>query len=152
VRNEGVAEKPRRRRTYFLTDEERRITSNGPALIAPSGERKELPLAAYEALDHVLEALRAGMGVTVTPTPPLLSLSEASELLQMSVETLREHIAEGRLPVQHDDGAWLIALTDLLAFSNDLRGRRKELLDEMTHDGQQARADEATARIPPPMR
>jgi hypothetical protein len=103
-------------------------------------------------LDHVLEALRAGMGVTVTPTPPLLSLSEASELLQMSVETLREHIAEGRLPVQDDDGAWLIALPDLLAFSKDLRRRRKELLDEMTHDGQQARADEATARIPPPMR
>jgi len=147
-----MAQKPRRRRTYFLIDEERRITSNGPALIAPSGERNELPVAAYEALDHVLEALRAGMGVTVTPIPPLLSLSEASEVLQVSVETLREHIAEGRLPIQDDNGAWLITLTDLLAFSHELRGRRKELLDEMTQDGQQAGADEATARIPPPMR
>jgi hypothetical protein len=32
-------------------------------------------------------------------------------------------------------------LTDLLAFSHELRGRRKELLDEMTQDGQQAGAD-----------
>jgi hypothetical protein len=147
-----MPQKPRRRRTYFLTGDDRRITTNGPALTAPSGERKELPVAAYEALDHVLEALRAGMGVTVTPIPPLLSLSEASEVLQVSVETLREHIAAGRLSVQEDNGAWLITLTDLLAFSDELRGRRRELLDEMTQDGQQAGADEATARIPPPMR
>jgi predicted site-specific integrase-resolvase len=42
----------------------------------------------------------------VTPTFPLLSLREASEVLQVSVETLGEHIAKGRLPVQDDSGAW----------------------------------------------
>ena len=92
------------------------------------------------------------MGVTVTPTLPLLSLGEASQVLQVSVDTLRAHISEGRLPVQDDDGARLITLADLLAYSNELRGRRKELLDEMTRNGQQPGADEATARIPPSMR
>nr|MEA2798729.1 hypothetical protein [Phenylobacterium sp.] len=43
-------------------------------------------------------------------------------------------------PARSDLGG-LITLTDLLAFSHELRGRRKELLDEMTQDGQQAGAD-----------
>jgi hypothetical protein len=57
-----MAQKPPRRRTYCLTDEERRITPNGPALIAPRGERKELPMAAYEALDHVLRSIASTDG------------------------------------------------------------------------------------------
>jgi hypothetical protein len=53
---------PGARRTYFLTDDERIVRPDGPALVGPDGRRLDLPPRAFEALNHVLQALREGLG------------------------------------------------------------------------------------------
>ncbi len=143
---------PRRRHTYFLTDDERTVTPGGPALVGPDGQRLEVPAKVYDALRHVAQAMYDGLGVTVDPAEPLLSVGEASDVIRMPVAALREYIEDGTLPVQDKDGAWHIALPDLLAFDDWFRRRRREVLSEMAQNAQDWGLDEATNRIPPPMR
>lgn len=143
---------PQQRHTYYLSEDERILQPDGPALVGPDGERLELPIKAYEALQHVAQALYRGMGVTVDPRNKVLSFAEASDVLQLPVETLRAYSDEGRLPFHDADEVRGILLTDLLAFQEWFRRQRREWLDQMSQEAHESGEADSTAGIPPPMR
>ena len=134
---------PSERQTYFLTEDHRMIQADGPALVTPEGERIELPVAAFEALAHVLEALRGGLGVTVAPQPTVLSFAEAADVVDLPVETLREAADEGRLALREVDGLPSIILVDLLAYQQKFVAERNETLAEMAREAEESGIAEA---------
>jgi hypothetical protein len=143
---------PRARRTYFLTEDERIVRPDGPALVGPDGRRLDLPPRAFEALNHVLQALREGLGVTIDPHQTALSFAEAADVVDLPVETLREAADEGKLTLREVDGPPSIVLVDLLAYEQQFLAERKAILAEMAQEAQESGIAEATAGLPPEMR
>jgi hypothetical protein len=143
---------PRARRTYFLTEDERIVRPNGPALVGPGGRRLDLPPRAFEALNHVLQALREGLGVTIDPHQTVLSFAEAADVVDLPVETLREAADEGKLTLGEVDGLPSIVLVDLLAYEQQFLAERKAILAEMAQEAQESGIAEATAGLPPELR
>jgi hypothetical protein len=141
-----------RRQTYNLSPAERTIRHDGAALITPDGRRIDLPDKAYEALKHATDALLEGFGVTIAPVPQLLSFSEASSVVEMSIETLRSAAEDGSLVTQEHEGVRRIALSDLLLFDQDNRKQQLDWINAMGQEAHESGEYGATAQPPPPMR
>jgi hypothetical protein len=82
-------------RIYLLSDDERQVTPTGPAVIDADGVRQELPPLVFNAVQHVIEAMRAGMAVKVSPLRHELPIDEAARAIGMRPDMLRKCVAEG---------------------------------------------------------
>lgn len=82
-------------RIYLLDDDDRQVVAGGPALIGPDGVREEIPPLAYEAVQHVLAAMRAGSGVKISPLRPELPIDEAADAIGIRRDDLRKHVGAG---------------------------------------------------------
>lgn len=59
----------------------------------------ELPQEVYEVLLHVVDAMRKGLSVTVSPTSQVLTTQQAADLLGISRPTLIKALDDGQLPI-----------------------------------------------------
>jgi hypothetical protein len=118
-------------RIYLLDPDERQTSAGGPALISPDGVREDMPALVYKAVQHVIEAMRAGMGVKVTPLRPELPIDEAADAIGMARDDLRAYVAEGAIPFRSTESVDWVRLDQLIAWDNRRREDRNAGIREM---------------------
>lgn len=125
-------------RIYLLDQQESGVVASGPAITGPDGTREEVPPLVFEAVRHVVEAMRAGMGVKVTPLRPELPVDEAAYAIGMDPMDFRSYVADGKIPFRSSDYVDWVRLADVLEFDRRLSEQRhkavQELLDEPWDD------------------
>ncbi|HUZ24079.1 MAG TPA: helix-turn-helix domain-containing protein [Streptosporangiaceae bacterium] len=135
----------------FLAALERKgivVPAPQPALVGPDGTRLEVPHRIFEALVQVATAMAHGQGVTVIPQNALLTTQEAADLLGISRPTLVRLLAGGEMPYEQRGRHRRIMLSDLLAYQRKMRQDRRDSLDRMAREGQEAGLYEATSGPP----
>lgn len=125
-------------RIYLLEPGEGVISPGGPAVVGPDGVREDLPPLVYKAVQHVIEAMRAGQAVKVTPLRPELPVDEAAHAIEIRSDLFRKYVADGAIPFRSDDYVDWVRLADVIAFDRERSRRRSEgvqkLLDEEPWD------------------
>ncbi|TCC23402.1 hypothetical protein [Kribbella speibonae] len=123
-------------RIYLLDEDDRRIVPGGagPAVVGPDGTREEIPPAAYRALQHVIEAMRAGQAVKVVPLRTELPIDEAADAIATGRDELRKHVAQGDIPFRSSEYVDWVRLADVINWDIARRERRSAILDEMFAD------------------
>ena len=91
-----------------------------------AGERVPLPRDVYDMLVLVVEAMQAGMAVTIRPDHELVTTQQAADLLGVSRPTVVRLIEAGELPAKVVRRHRRIRLVDVLEFQ---RLRRERQLD-----------------------
>ncbi len=102
----------------------------------PDGRTVRIPKAAVDGLIEVLEAVAEGESATVVRTPREVSTQQAAEVLNVSRPTVVKLIDDGVLPSRKVGAHRRIALTDLLAYRDDMVARRRAVLDRMSRDAE----------------
>jgi hypothetical protein len=86
----------------------------------------------------VVEAMRAGMALEVSPLRHELPIDEAARAIGMAKDDLRVYVAEGAIPFRSTEYVDWVQLEDVLAFDRERRRKRSEgvqkLLDEEPWD------------------
>ena len=109
-----------------------------PALVDEKGQRMELPKPVYELLVKVAAAMQQGKVITLVPETQELTTQAAANLLGVSRPHVVKLIEEGKLP-SHKVGAHRrIQMKDLLAFQRVRDQARREALDELARQAQEA--------------
>lgn len=121
-----------------------------PALVGTDGRRHELPEPIFEALLQVATAMAKGRAVTVIPRNTLLTTQEAADLLSISRPTLVRLVEDGEIPFEMRGRHRRVQLADLLDYQHTMRRHRREALNRMAREGQEAGIYEATATPPGP--
>lgn len=81
-----------------------------------SGEQVELPAEVYRILHHVIDAMQAGLAVTVAPTSQTLTTQQAAELLGVSRPTVVKYLDNGEIAHTKVGSHRRVLLSDVLAF------------------------------------
>lgn len=84
-------------------------------------EPVELPEEVYLVLRRVVDAMRKGLSVTISPSSQTLTTQQAADLLGISRPTLIKALDGGKLPYTRSGTHRRLALTDVL----DYRERRR---------------------------
>jgi hypothetical protein len=121
-------------RIYLLDEDERQIAPGGPAVIGPDGAREEIPALAYEAVQHVLAAMRAGRGVKISPLRPELPIDQAADAMAVRRDVLRKHVAAGEIPFRSSEYVDWVRLADVINWDSERRRTRRAALDELLSD------------------
>lgn len=121
-------------RIYLLDEDERSVMPGGPAVVGPDGVREEIPPAVYLAVQHVLEAMRAGRAVKVVPLRPELPVDEAADAVAVGRDVLRKYVARGEIPFRSSEYVDWVRLADVVNWDIARRERRSAVLDEMFAD------------------
>ncbi|NIK60932.1 hypothetical protein [Kribbella shirazensis] len=121
-------------RIYLLEADERAVEPGGPAVIGPDGTREEIPPVVYQAVQHVLEAMRAGRAVKVVPLRTELPIDDAADAIAIGRDDLREYVAEGAIPFRSSEYVDWVQLADVIKWDIARRERRRAILDEMLAD------------------
>jgi hypothetical protein len=121
-------------RIYLLSDEERQVSPSGPAVVDADGVRQELPPLVFKAVQHVIEAMRAGMAVKISPLRQELPIDEAAHAIGMAKDELRAYVAEGAVPFRSTEYVDWVRLEDVIEFDRRRREHRRagvqQMLDE----------------------
>jgi hypothetical protein len=125
-------------RIYLLEDGERQVGPDGPAVVGPDGVRHDLPPAVFEAVWHVVEAMRADRAVKVVPVRTELPYQEAAAVAGIRPDVLRRYMDGGTIGFRstryHD---WVL-LAEVLAFQRGQADRESDgvrrLLNEQPDD------------------
>ena len=121
-------------RIYLLDSDERRVVPGGPAVIGADGTREDIPLQVFRAVQHVLEAMRDGQAVKVTPLRAELPIDEAADAIGMGRDDLRRFVAEGAIPFRSSQYVDWVRLADVIRWDNTRREERNAALDELMAD------------------
>jgi hypothetical protein len=105
---------PSQSEVFLLSEQQRRLVPDGPAIIDAQGNRHEVPPKVVEALLFVETAMREGFAVQVTVLRHELPLREAAAAIDMAEDELRSYVDAGEVP-----------------FKRRLKARQREILDQM---------------------
>ena len=105
----------------------------------------EIPDELYVVLRDVIEALAQGLAISVAPPNPMLTTQEAADLLNISRPTRVRLVADGEMPFHMRGRHRRVLLRDVLAYQERTRAARRQALDDMAADGEEAGLYEATA-------
>lgn len=94
----------------------------------------ELPEEVYQVLRHVVEAMRKGLSVTISPTSQTLTTQQAADLLGISRPTLIKALDEGKLPYTRSGSHRRLALTDVLDYREKRRHEQYAAIDALSVD------------------
>jgi hypothetical protein len=122
-------------RIYLMSDDDRRVSPDGPAVVTPDGVRHDVPSFVCEAVMHVVEAMRAGMAVKVVPLRPELPIDEAAEAVGVRSSILRKYVANGSIPFRSSEHTDWVRLEDVIAWDAERTRMRGEGLEQMLNDG-----------------
>jgi excisionase family DNA binding protein len=115
----------------------------------PNGARVHLPKVAVDGLIEMLDAVAEGDIATVVCSPREMSTQQAATVLNVSRPTVVKLIDDGVLPSRKVRSHRRIALTDLLAYRDDMVARRRAVLDLMSRDAEELGSTTDRARHPP---
>jgi excisionase family DNA binding protein len=107
-------------------------------LLGPGGERVPLPKEVYSVLVRVVDALREGKVITVVPRMQRLTTQEAANFLGVSRPTLVKLLEDGRIAYDQPGRHRRILFSDLLAYVQQQREKRRATLDRLTEDASEA--------------
>jgi excisionase family DNA binding protein len=107
---------------------------DGLSLALPDGQAVQLPAAVADALREVVSTLAQGKAIVITARDTTLTTQGAAELLGISRPTLIRLLEAGEIPYQQPGRHRRVQLTDLLAYQDRIRHRRREALAEMAAD------------------
>jgi excisionase family DNA binding protein len=105
--------------------------SEPAVLCGPDGTARTLPAEVYEALLVVVRALSEGKAVTVAPVNTTLTTQEAADLLGVSRPTFVKILDEGEIPFSRPGRHRRVLLTDVLAYQELRRAKRRSGLDRL---------------------
>lgn len=100
------------------------------------GQSIELTSGVAEALLQVVDAMRRGLAVTVTPQDQRLTTQEAADMLGISRPTLVRMLEAGEIPFEKVRRHRRLYLTDVLEFRERQRRAANEALSDMVADAQ----------------
>lgn len=108
--------------------------STPAVLLGPDGEQIPLPMAAYQVLRKVVDAMERGASVSVEPIDRQLTTQQAANLLGISRNTLVRLLDDHELPFERlgDSRHRRLRLHDVLAYRERKRTDRRSRLDELT--------------------
>ena len=116
------------------------------ALVGPGGRRVALPAEIHDVLVGVVEAMRAGKAVHLTPSDEQLTTQQAADMLGISRPTLIAIIDRGELACTRVSSHRRIRLDDLLAYRDRRRAAQRAVLEQLQSDhDDEASADEILA-------
>ena len=104
----------------------------------------ELPQEVYDVLLHVVDAMRRGLSVTVSPPSQTLTTQQAADLLGISRPTLIKALDKGQLPYTRSGTHRRIALTDVLDYRERRRRVQYAAIDALSVDVDETSDIEAT--------
>jgi hypothetical protein len=125
---------PSRPKVFLLTEQDRNLVANGPALTDPSGTRHEIPPKVYEAMAYVEAILREGYAVQITPLRQELPVDEAADAISMSRKQFRQFVGKGAIPFRSSEYVDWVKLSDVLAFDARLQAQREEALQALADE------------------
>ena len=99
-----------------------------------AGDQVELPVEVYNVVHQVVEAMAAGLAVTVAPQSQKLTTQQAADLLGISRPTLIKMLDAQRIPYDRIGSHRRILLRDVLAFRNQRREEQYAALEETAVD------------------
>jgi hypothetical protein len=102
-------------RIYLLSDE-RQLFPNAPAVMDADGVRQDLPPLVFKAVQYVIEAIRDGTAVKVSPLRPELPIDEATQGDRDGYGRLRAYVAEGAIPFRSAGSVDWVRLEDVIEF------------------------------------
>lgn len=89
-------------------------SSGATPRLTVNGETIDLPPVVAEALLQVIDAMRRGLAVTVTPQDQRLTTQEAADMLGISRPTLVRMLEAGEIPFEKVRRHRRLFLTDVL--------------------------------------
>jgi excisionase family DNA binding protein len=123
----------------LLTADEARDPSPRYYLVGPADDEPvELPREVYDVLLHVVEAMRRGLSVTVSPTSQTLTTQQGADLLGISRPTLIKALDAGELPYTRTGTHRRIALTDVLDYREHRRRAQYAAIDAMAGESDES--------------
>lgn len=123
-----------------------------PALVAADGTSLPLPRELHDVLLQVAQALQAGMGVNVAPLNATLTTQEAADYLGVSRPTVVRLLDSGEIPMLRPGRHRYVRLVDLIGYSERAQQVRKQALDAMAQEADEAGLYDEIDGPPPPMR
>lgn len=114
-------------------------------LVGPDGTEIEIPDDLYGILRDVVGALSQGMAISIAPHNTMLTTQEAADLLNISRPTLVRLLVDGEIPHTMRGRHRRVMLRDVLAYQERTRTERREALDQMAAEGEEAGLYESTA-------
>lgn len=103
------------------------------ALVGPSG-RVVITRQIHQILEQVINAMKAGKAVTVTPESQQLTTQQAADLLGMSRPTFVKLLESGQLPYERTTHRRMVALEDVLAYRRQRKERQLAALAAIAAD------------------
>ncbi|AXK45929.1 helix-turn-helix domain-containing protein [Brachybacterium saurashtrense] len=127
-------------RVYDMLTAEEALDPRPRHYLVGGGDRDpvELPEEVYEVLLRVVDAMRKGLSVTVSPTSQVLTTQQAADLLGISRPTLIKALDEGQLPYTRSGTHRRIALTDVLDYRERRRRAQYAAIDALSADVDEA--------------
>jgi excisionase family DNA binding protein len=104
------------------------LSGPGPGEVIP------LPPEIFEVLKSVVEALKAGLAVTITPESKTLTTQQAADLLGVSRPTLVKLLDEGTIGFERVGSHRRVQLRDVLTYRERRREEQYETLAATTID------------------
>ena len=114
-------------------------------LVGPDGTEIEIPDDLYGILRDVVGALSQGMAISIAPHNTMLTTQEAADLLNISRPTLVRLLTDGDISYTMRGRHRRVMLRDVLAYQERTRTERREALDQMASEGEEAGLYESTA-------
>lgn len=122
------------------------------ALVSADERRIEVPPMLFEVLTQVAKALSEGMGVSVAPLNAMLTTQEAADFLGISRPTFVRILDRGEIPMERPGRHRYVRLSDLIAHQENVRLKRRRILDEMARDSEAVGLyDSTTAEVRRPV-
>lgn len=106
-------------------------------LVGPSGERIELPPAAFEVLRRAVHLLGQGRAVAIIPYSKMLTTQQAAELLNVSRPYVVKLLETGEIPFEKVGSHRRIQFSDLMAYRQRRDKERHKSLDRITRASQE---------------
>jgi excisionase family DNA binding protein len=103
-----------------------------PMLIGTDGEQVALPEEIYRVLTIVVNEMKAGHAVTITPLSQRISTQMAAELLGLSRPTLIKLLETGEIAYEQPGRHRRVLLTDVLKYREERHRVAIGKLDELT--------------------
>ena len=104
-------------------------------------EGLEIPAPALQLLADLLSELANGNAVRIVPVHAELTTQQAADLINVSRPFLIRLLEDGQLPFRRVGNRRRLLAEDVLAYKRRDDARRREVLDELTREGQSLNVD-----------
>ncbi|ONI76692.1 hypothetical protein BWI15_05210 [Kribbella sp. ALI-6-A] len=95
-------------------------------MVGPDGVREDIPPLVFDAVRQVIDAMRAGRAVKISPLRTELPIDEAADAIGMARDDFRAYVAEGAIPFRSTDSVDWVDLATVIAGGNARPATRAE--------------------------